>query len=155
MAPIARASGATGASRRLALFGVAALWTVVSLFAAGPVSWLVATLADLAHMPAAATSRVFIGTVDALVYAVLAFAVFRLAVRHTPGARYAFAALLGYLVGQAGYLGVGWLVDGGTAGLSVLDPVLITVEAVASTLGAAGAVAAWSMRRGGEADPQE
>lgn len=134
---------------------VAALWTVVSLFAAGPVTWLVAALSGLARMPAAATNRVFVGAVDALVYAVLAFAVFSLAGGHRPSARYVIVALAGYLLGQAGYLAVGWLVDGGTAGLSLLDPALMVVEAVASTLGAAGAVAAWSVRRDGQAHGQD
>ena len=138
-----------------ALLGIAALWSAVSLFAAGPVTWLVAALSGLAHMPAATTSRVFVGAVDALVYAVLAFAVFSLAGKHQPPARYAIVALAGYLLGQAGYLVVGWLADGGTAGLNQLDPALIAVEAMASTLGAAGAVAFWSVQRGSKAQSQD
>ena len=149
------ASGTPDSAPRRSLVGVSALWAMVSLFAAGPVTWLVAGLAGLAHVPAAATNRVFVGAVDALVYAVLAFAVFSLAGGYRPVARLALAALAGYLLGQAGYLAVGWLVDGGTAGLSLLDPALIAVEAAASTLGAAGAVAVWSVRRGGEAQDQD
>jgi hypothetical protein len=64
-----------------------------------------------------------------------------------------FAALIGYLLGQAGYLGVGWLVDGGTASVASLNPVLMVVEAVASTLGATGAVGVWSAQRGMDESP--
>jgi hypothetical protein len=142
------------ATRWRPLAWIAALWVVVSLFAAGPVSWLVSGLANVAHMPAAGTSRVFVGVVDALVYVVLAFGLFALAGRYRPPVWYVLAALAGYLVGQAGYVALGWLVDGGTAGLGS-DPVLITVEAVASMLGAAGAVGIWSVRRGVEADPRD
>lgn len=120
---------------------------------AGPVSWLVAALAGAARMPAAASSPVFVGVVDALVYAVASFAVFALARRYRPPERYVFAALIGYLLGQAGYLGIGWLVDGGTASVARLNPVLMTVEAVASTVGAAGAVGVWSAQRGMDESP--
>jgi hypothetical protein len=139
--------------RRLVV--VAALWAVVSVFLPGPVSWLVGALAAVAHSPAAASSRVFVGVVDALVYSVAAFAYFALAGRRGPSSRYVLAALIGYLLGQAGYLGMGWLVDGGTASLSNLDPALMFVEAAASTLGAAGAVGVWSAQRDMEEGPRD
>jgi hypothetical protein len=83
---------------------VAALWTVVSVFLPGPVSWLAGALAAAAHTPAAASSRVFVGVVDALVYSVAAFAVFALAGRRGPSWIYVLAALIGYLLGQGGIL---------------------------------------------------
>jgi hypothetical protein len=89
------------------------------------------------------------------VYALVSFAVFAPARRYRPPARYVSAALIGYLLGQAGYLGMGWLIDGGTARLSGLDLVLIAVEAAASTLGAAGAVGVWSAQRGMERGPRD
>jgi hypothetical protein len=132
---------------------IAAIWAGVSLALSGPVGWLVTALAGAAHMPAAAASRVFVGVVDALVYALVSFAVFTLARAYRPPAWYMFAALAGYLLGQAGYLALGWLVDGGTASLASVDPVLMAVEAVASTLGAAGAVGVWSAQRGTDEGP--
>ena len=138
---------------RVALAWVAALWVVASVLLAGPVSWLVTALAGAAHMSAVASSPVFVGVVDALVYGLVAFAVFTLVRPYRPPTRYVFAALIGYLLGQAGYLGVGWLVDGGTASVASLNPVLMAVEAVASTLGAAGAVGVWSVQRGMDASP--
>ena len=75
---------------------IAALWVVVSLLAAGPVSWLAAGLASLTHMPAVSTSRVFVGVVDALVYVVLSFGVFAPTGRYRPPVWYVFAALGAY-----------------------------------------------------------
>lgn len=127
----------------------------MSVLLAGPVSWLVRVLAGAGHLPAAATDRVFVGAVDALVFAVAAFAVFAFAGRSGSLGSHVFAAVIGYLLGQAGYLGMGWLVDGGTASLASVDPALFVIEAGASMLGAAGAVGVWSGRRGTGELPRE